>query len=257
MQREHPDTRAPAPPSAQASRRRVSRRALLGLGLTGLLMAACRGEQVVYVAAPTPTPAAPPAPTAAPTAAPKPEAKPAASAQGPIQLPVPVAAGPGPALAAQSQVIPPLQPRTRPYTNRLQAPERLQIPSIDLDSKVVPIGTKTDDKGHILWETAAFAVGHHKGTGLPGESGNVVLSGHISSPREGAVFNKLTKVEKGDGIVVSTPDRQFLYVVVETKTVTPDAVDVLDPTDQAMVTMITCVPDGVYSHRLIVRAEAV
>ena len=31
----------------------------------------------------------------------------------------------------------------------------------------------------------------------------------------------------------------------------------LDPTDQAMVTMITCVPDGIYSHRLIVRAEAV
>jgi LPXTG-site transpeptidase (sortase) family protein len=48
-----------------------------------------------------------------------------------------------------------------------------------------------------------------------------------------------------------------LYVVVETKTVTPDAVDVLDPTDKAMVTMITCVPDGIYSHRLIVRAEAV
>ena len=168
---------------------------------------------------------------------------------------MPIAAGP--AVAAQSQVIPPLQLRTRPYTNRLQAPERLQIPTIDLDTKVVPIGTKTDDKGHILWETAAFAVGHHKGTGLPGESGNVVLSGHISSPREGAVFNKLPKVEKGDGIVVSTADRQFLYVVVETKTVTPDAVDVLDPTDQAMVTMITCVPDGIYSHRLIVRAEAV
>ena len=170
---------------------------------------------------------------------------------------MPVAAGPVPALAAQSQVIPPLQPRTRPYTNRLQPPERLQIPSIDLDSKVVPVGTKTDDKGHILWETAAFAVGHHKGSGLPGENGNVVLSGHISSPREGNVFTRLPKVEKGDGIVISTPDRQYLYVVVETKTVTPDAVEVLDPTDKAMVTMITCVPDGVYSHRLIVRAEAV
>ena len=175
--------------------------------------------------------------------------------QGPIQLPLPVAAGP--ALAAQSRVIPPRLPRTRPYTNRLQAPERLQIPSIDLDSKVVPVGTKVDDRGSTLWETAAFAVGHHTGSGLPGENGNVVLSGHISSPREGAVFNKLPKVQKGDGIIVSTPDRQFLYVVVESKSVTPDAVDVLDQTDQAMVTMITCVPDGVYSHRLIVRAEAV
>ena len=251
------------PSSGQASsgqvpgRRRVNRRAFLGLALASLVMAGCQKQQTVYVAAPTPTPPAPPAPTSAPAAAPKPESKPAASAQGPIQLPIPVAAGPGPALAAQSQVIPPLQPRTRPYTNRLQVPDRLQIPSIDLDTKVVPVGTRTDDRGQILWETAAFAAGHHKGSGLPGEAGNVVISGHISSPREGAVFNKLTQVEEGDGIVVSTADRQYLYIVVETKVVTPDAVDVLDPTDQSMVTMITCVPDGVYSHRLIVRAEAV
>jgi LPXTG-site transpeptidase (sortase) family protein len=71
-----------------------------------------------------------------------------------------------------------------------------------------------------------------------------VLSGHISSPREGAVFNKLPKVQVGDGIIVSTPDRQYLYVVAETKTVTPDTVEVLDPTDHAIVTMITCVTDG-------------
>jgi len=148
----------------QAPRGRVNRRAFLGLALAGLMAAACKKEEIVYVSAPTPTPdapLAPPAPTAEPTAAPKPETKPAASAQSPIQMPVPVAGGPLPALAAQSQVIPPIQPRTRPYTNRLQPPERLQIPRIDLDTKVVPIGTKTDDKGRILWESAAFAVGHH------------------------------------------------------------------------------------------------
>ena len=154
-------------------------------------------------------------------------------------------------------MIPPLQMRTHSYTNRLQMPERLQIPSIDLDTKVVPVGTKTDAQGHFLWETAAFAVGHHKGSALPGESGNVVLSGHISSPREGNVFNKLPKVEEGDGIIITTAERTYLYVVTETKVVTPDAVEVLDPTDSAIVTMLTCVPDGIYSHRLVVRAEAV
>jgi sortase A len=160
-------------------------------------------------------------------------------------------------VSPQAQILPALQMRPHPYTNRLQPPERLQIPSIDLDTKVVPIGTKTDAQGHLLWETAAFAVGHHKGTALPGDTGNVVLSGHISSPREGNVFNKLPKVEVGDGVVVGTADRQYLYVVVETKVVTPDAVEVLDPTDQAILTMLTCVPDGIYSHRLVVRAEAV
>jgi LPXTG-site transpeptidase (sortase) family protein len=147
--------------------------------------------------------------------------------------------------------------RPHPYTNRLQPPERVQIPSIGLDAKVVQIGTKTDAQGHLLWETAAFAVGYHKGSALPGDNGNVVLSGHISSPHEGNVFNKLPKIEPGDGIVVSTADRQYLYVVAETRVVTPDAVEVLDPTDHAILTMLTCVPDGVYSHRLVVRAEAV
>jgi sortase A len=263
--------------TARPDGRRVGRRAFLGLALAGLVLASCRKEQVIYVAAPTPTaePAPPPtlpssgqagqaaAPKPESKPEPKPEARPAANpaakptAQGPIPLPVPVVSGPVAAVSAQSQVIPPLQPRSRPYVNRLQPPERLQIPGIDLDAKIVPVGTKTDDQGRILWETAAFAVGYHKGSGLPGESGNIVLSGHISSPREGAIFNKLPKVEPGDGVVLSTPDRQYLYVVVETKVVTPDAVEVLDSSDQAILTMITCVPDGIYSHRLVVRAEAV
>jgi len=225
------------------------------LTVSGLLLAGCQPrERIVYVdaAAPPPTPIPPPAPTPEPTAPPAP-----AQRQGPVVLPPPVPGLPVGAVQAQSQVIPPLQMKNRPYTNALQSPDRLQIPSIGLDSKVIPIGTKLDPRGFVIWETAAFVVGYHRGSGMPGENGNVVLSGHISSPREGAIFNKLPKVDVGDGIVVSTPDRQYLYVVAETKTVTPDAVEVLDPTDHAIVTLITCVPDGIYSHRLVVRAEAV
>jgi sortase A len=238
-------------PSAQ----RLGRRAFLALAASGLLLAGCqKKEEIVYVdsSVPTATPLPPPAPTLSPTAPPAP-----AQGQGPIALAPPVPIVPVPGLAAQAQVIPPLQMRNHAYTTWLQPPDRLQIPSIDLDTKVVPITTKVDQRGAVIWETAAFAVGYHRGSGLPGENGNVVLSGHISSPREGAVFNKLPKVKPGDGIIVSTPDRQYLYVVAETKTVTPDTVEVLDPTDHAILTMITCVPDGVYSHRLVVRAEAV
>ncbi|MGE3269628.1 MAG: sortase [Chloroflexota bacterium] len=246
-----------ATPAAQpAGRQHVSRRSFLALTLSGLLLAACGPkEKIVYVSPPTATPL-PPAPK--PTAPAEPTPAPViAGRQGPIPLPVPKVSGPVAAASAQNLVIPSIPARTRPYSNRLQVPDRLQIPSIELDSKVVPIATKTDAQGHILWETAAFAVGHHRGTGLPGESGNVVLSGHISSPHEGAVFHNLPKVEPGDGVIVSTTDRQYLYTVVEAKVVTPDTVEVLDPTDKSIVTMITCVPDGVYSHRLVVRAEAV
>ena len=250
---------APQPPTMPAApaRRQVSRRSFLAMALSGLTLAACGPkEQIVYVDRPTATPlppAAKPEATPEPTMAPAPQQR-----RGPIQLPVPAVSGPVAASAsAQAQVLPALKLRTRPYTNRLQAPERLLIPNIDLDAKIVPVGTKTDDKGRVLWETAAFAVGHHKGSGMPGESGNVVLSGHISSPREGAVFHDLPHLQTGMSVIVGTADRQYLYTIVETRVVTPDAVEVLDPTDQAIITMLTCVPDGIYSHRLVVRAEAV
>jgi LPXTG-site transpeptidase (sortase) family protein len=246
----------------QSDRRPVSRRSFLamaaaGLATASLLAAACGPkEQIVYVTPPTATPLPPatpkPAVEAEPTLLPAP-----AQRQGPIQLPVPARSGPVAAASAQSQVIPELKMRNRPYTNRLQPPERLMIPAIELDSKVIPVGTKTDPQGRVLWETAAFAVGHHRGSGMPGEKGNIVLSGHISSPHEGAVFRDLPHLKPGLGIIIATLDRQYLYTIVDTLVVTPDAVEVLDPTDKSIVTMITCVPDGVYSHRLIVRAEAV
>ena len=108
-----------------------------------------------------------------------------------------------------------------------------------------------------IWETAAYAVGHHRGSANPGEVGNIVLSGHISSPGEGAVFNKLPNLKTGDGIILITAQQPFMYVVDDTQVVKPTAVDVLNPTSSSIVTLITCVPDGIYSHRLIVRCDAV
>jgi len=144
-----------------------------------------------------------------------------------------------------------------PFTAKSLPPVRLIIPSIGLDSRVVPVSTRLDNRGQLAWETAAFAVGHHAGSANPGQVGNVVLSGHISSPHEGDVFRNLPKVQLGDGVIVVTADQQFLYRVVDIQVVLPQAVEVLEPSDRSIVTLITCVPDGVYSHRLVVRAERV
>lgn len=144
-----------------------------------------------------------------------------------------------------------------PYRARLAPPDRLVIPAIQLDSRVVPIGIRPNRLGSPVWQTAAFAVGFHQGSASPGEIGNVVLSGHISSPNEGAVFRRLPQVKVDDGIAVFTAQESFLYRVRDIKVVLPSAVEVLDSTDRAILTLITCVPDGVYSHRLIVQAEAV
>lgn len=164
----------------------------------------------------------------------------------------------GPAAAetnAQARLYPVPNGRA-PLTQPLPA-RRLVIPSIELDSKVIPIGTTVDRTGQVVWETAAFAVGHHKGTAGPGQVGNMVLSGHISSPAEGQVFHRLPEVQVGDGFIVGTDDKQFLYRVTETKTVLPQEVSVLAATPTPTATLITCVPDHVYSHRLVVSAELV
>jgi LPXTG-site transpeptidase (sortase) family protein len=156
---------------------------------------------------------------------------------------------------AQMHVVP--VPSARPPIAAALPARRVVIPTLGVDTKVIQLGTKLDRRGQLAWETAPFAVGQHKGLAGPGQNGNMVLSGHISSPNEGAVFSHLPDVKVGQGVIVSTDERQYLYRVVDVKTVTPDQVDVLNQTPDPTATLITCVPDGIYSHRLVVTARLV
>jgi sortase A len=156
---------------------------------------------------------------------------------------------------AEMHVIPLLSGKLR-ISPALPA-RRVIIPTIGVDSKVIQLGTRLDRAGNLAWETAPFAVGQHKGLAGPGEIGNMVLSGHISSPAEGAVFHQLPDLKTGDGIIVATEERQYLYRVIDVKTVKPDQVSVLDQTPDPNLTLITCVPDKIYSHRLVVTARLV
>ncbi len=172
---------------------------------------------------------------------------------------VPAVPSPAPTTAPVDTV--PQPPPSDPYAPQpgspylVSAPVRLVMPSIGLDSKVVTVETVYDRQGRLVWQTADHAVGYHLGTGLPGGPGNVVLSGHVSHPTEGSVFKRLPEVRVGDGIILFTLGDVYLYQVVETKVVLPSETSVMDPTPDETLTLITCVPDGVYSHRLIVVAK--
>ena len=141
---------------------------------------------------------------------------------------------------------------------------RIQIPAIGVDSKVVELNTVWNN-GVLEWETPKWAVGHHNGTANPGERGNMVLSGHISSPllREGEVFKRLPEIPKllDSGqivdIIVFTDDTRFLYRVVSWKLVKPEELDVFAQTDDPTATLITCYPDYAYWDRLIITARLV
>jgi LPXTG-site transpeptidase (sortase) family protein len=214
-----------------------------GLRGSGTVLRGATGGPAVDSAAAVPTsPAVPSAP--APTPLPEPIVPSDA-------LPIPSGLV---GTEAEAHVLP--VPQKVPSVQALPA-KRLIIPTIGLDSKVIQLGTRLDKHGQLAWETAPFAIGHHRGTAGPGQNGNMVLSGHISSPGEGGVFHRLPELKVGEGVIVATDERQYLYRVVETKVVTPDQVSVMEPTPDPTASLITCVPDGIYSHRLVVTARLV
>ena len=133
---------------------------------------------------------------------------------------------------------------------------RIRIPRIEVDSKVTDLGAIVNEQGELVWDTPKNTVGHHEGTPFPGDVGNVVLSGHISSPvrHEGNVFSLLPNLEKDDVVFLETPKGKYTYRVIGKHVVLPTAIEVMDPTPYPAVTLITCYPDYIYSHRLIVRA---
>lgn len=121
----------------------------------------------------------------------------------------------------------------------------LIIPKIDL--KVV-IGEGADLK------TLKYAVGHFKGTAFPGQKGNFCVAGHRSYVF-GEYFNRLNELKIGDEITVKTIKGDFKYKVYKTEVVLPSQVQVLNPSNDATMTLITCTPIRVATHRLIVKAR--
>jgi sortase A len=117
------------------------------------------------------------------------------------------------------------------------------IPKIGLDKMVVEgVGV----------EELKLAVGHYPDTPLPGEKGNAALAGHRTT--YGHPFNRLDELNNGDEISVTTRAGTFRYAVSEKKVVTPESVEVLDPSPDNRLTLTTCHPKYSAEERLIVVA---
>lgn len=118
----------------------------------------------------------------------------------------------------------------------------LRISSIDL---LVPIFNGTSDLA------LNRGIGWIEDTAAPGVAGNVGLAGH----RDG-FFRRLADLRIGDSIEIQTLYASFRYRVTDTSIVEPTAVHVLDPTEEASVTLVTCYPFyfvGSAPQRFIVR----
>lgn len=87
----------------------------------------------------------------------------------------------------------------------------------------------------------------------PGQKGNMILSAH--NDIFGQIFRDLDQLKAGDEIVIYTNQRSYVYTVRETLIVNPDQVEVMAPTRDAVVTLVSCYPYMVDNKRIIVVAD--
>jgi len=122
-------------------------------------------------------------------------------------------------------------------------PQRIVIPVIDVDAPVV----KGDD-----WESLKKGAGHHIGSVNPGERGNCVISAH--NDIYGEIFRDLPKMNIGDEILLHTQTQAYRYVVEQTRIIEPTEVSVMASTSSPVLTLISCYPYSIDTHRIVVIA---
>jgi|AGTN01.3.fsa_nt_gi LPXTG-site transpeptidase (sortase) family protein len=119
----------------------------------------------------------------------------------------------------------------------------LSIPSIGLEVAV---------REGVGSSSLKYSVGHYALSALPGETGNCVIMGHRNYTF-GEFFNRLDELAAGDTVSLERAGTVYTYTVTETFVTLPDDTGVLQPSDEAALTLITCTPVRVATHRLIVR----
>lgn len=145
---------------------------------------------------------------------------------------------------------------------------RIIIPRINQNVPVVGvknenlIARRWDQLESDIQKSLRNGVVHYPGTALPGDNGNVVITGHSSyyawdQGRFKDVFALLHDVRMGDKVVVYFNQKKFVYEVDNIKTVPPKDVDVLARTKKEQLTLITCTPIGTNLKRLVVTAKLV
>ena len=127
---------------------------------------------------------------------------------------------------------------------------RIRVPDVGID---LPIHHGTSD------EAMRTGAGHLYGTALPvGDTGaRPVLSTHTGL-RSATLFDRLTDVKIGDTFYVDVYGETLAYKVTRIDVITPDQIEALAPTPgKDLVTLMTCTPYAVNSHRLLVTGERV
>lgn len=142
--------------------------------------------------------------------------------------------------------------KTTPFNSKNN---NLFIPKISVDA---PISWNINSNDTL--PALEKGVAQYAGTALPGQIGNIFISGHSSYYwwKEGSykeVFALLDQLQKGDKIYITYEKKVYVYQVTDKKVVKPTDVEVLDQTDTKTLSLMTCFPVGTNINRLVVTAK--
>ncbi len=104
-----------------------------------------------------------------------------------------------------------------------------------------------------------MGIGHMENTSLPvgGESTHAVLTGHRGLPSK-QLFTDLDQMKIGDVFYISVLGEKLAYEIDQILTVLPSEMDAIAISEgQDYVTLVTCTPYGVNTHRLLVRGKRI
>lgn len=126
----------------------------------------------------------------------------------------------------------------------------IEIPKINVD---LPVYHGTSD------EVLSRGVGHVEDSSLPigGINTRSVLTGHRGLPTS-KLFTRLDELQRGDLFYIKVCEQTLAYQINDIQEIKPEEVDKLEiEPDKDLVSLITCTPYGINTHRLVVTGERV
>ena len=123
----------------------------------------------------------------------------------------------------------------------------IEIPKLDLELPIYHTSTEA-----IL----SVAIGHIEWSSLPvgGENCHTILAGH-SGCAQNSFFSHLDSLQKKDQILIHVCNRTLIYEIDKIETILPDQVEGMDIQEgEDRISLATCTPFGINTHRLIVSA---
>ncbi len=193
--------------------------------------------------APSPTPLAPSAPTEGATSGPAPTVTPSA-VPSPTTTPTPAPAPtPTPAPTPVRDVgVSSGRIADWDAAGAGVAPERLVLPSLDLDLPVVPVGVADD--GQMEVPDDVDDTGWYQHGPVPGQPGNAVVAGHVDSRTQGlGAFHRLVDLAVGDRVEVVAGDTTTTFEVTGRRLVDKDTLeprDLFRRSGRPQLVLVTC-----------------